>query len=199
MRSVFTDAVAEAAERGKLPFAAVCWREIRDWPVTLVREYWSSFRHKRKDVKMSAEIQRDILGEKAGLTQTAKTPWRDAVLAGLPHLHKTTGKTKAPPISSADRPGLAQRARPEDDARDHGEFEAVVMTLGSPPSTKMRIGLPNLFGAAATSCGLRTATEGYFRNRSSRHQLLSSGKTLAYLTLLRGSAIISATVSRQVW
>ena len=27
----------------------------------------------------------------------------------------------------------------------------------------------------------------------------SSGKTLAYLTLLRGSAIISATVSRQVW
>ena len=27
----------------------------------------------------------------------------------------------------------------------------------------------------------------------------SSGKTLSYLTLERGSAIISATVSRQVW
>lgn len=86
MQVVFTEAMAEAAERGKLPLAVVCWREMRDWPITLVRECCFSFKHRRKDVKMSAEIQRDILGEKAGLTQTAQTPWRDAVLAGLPHL-----------------------------------------------------------------------------------------------------------------
>jgi hypothetical protein len=31
------------------------------------------------------------------------------------------------------------------------------------------------------------------------YQPSSPGKTLAYSTLLRGSAIMSATVSRQVW
>ena len=36
------------------------------------------------------------------------------------------------------------------------------MILGSPSMTKTRIGVPNLFGIAATSCGLRTVKEAIF-------------------------------------
>ncbi len=44
MRTVFADAVAEAAGRGGASLASVCWREVRDWPRVLLSEYWLNVR-----------------------------------------------------------------------------------------------------------------------------------------------------------
>ena len=44
MRTVFADAVAEAAGRGGASLVSVCWRELRDWPRVLLSEYWLNVR-----------------------------------------------------------------------------------------------------------------------------------------------------------
>jgi len=60
MRAVFTDAVAEAAEQGRLPVAMVCLREVRDLPSALLREIVSDSRDRRKEALMSGTIRSPV-------------------------------------------------------------------------------------------------------------------------------------------
>ena len=89
LQAVFAKAAAEAAGRGVLSLVKVCLWELRDWPVTLVREHWFSFRHGRKDMSMNVRTHSNNRGVEAVLSDFAHqevSPWRDVVLAGLPHL-----------------------------------------------------------------------------------------------------------------
>ncbi len=40
MEAVIQEQLADAAAQGDLPFLQVCWREIRELPLSLVREHW---------------------------------------------------------------------------------------------------------------------------------------------------------------
>ncbi|MFH1486916.1 MAG: hypothetical protein ABIH46_12665, partial [Chloroflexota bacterium] len=44
MSTVFHDAASEAGRRGGYALARLCLRELRDWPVSLVREHWARIR-----------------------------------------------------------------------------------------------------------------------------------------------------------
>ena len=48
LQSTFAEAMAEAAGRGGWALAAVCWRELRDWPIALLNEHWTYLKHKRR-------------------------------------------------------------------------------------------------------------------------------------------------------
>lgn len=52
MHAVFADAVAEAAEQGGTSLTGVCLRELRDWPKTLLSEYWLSARIWNREATM---------------------------------------------------------------------------------------------------------------------------------------------------
>ena len=53
MQAVFADTVAEAAEKGRRLLAAVCLREARDLPSSLLREIVSDSRDRRKEALIS--------------------------------------------------------------------------------------------------------------------------------------------------
>jgi hypothetical protein len=63
MRVVFAEAVAEAAAYGRMALLAVCLRELKDWPESLLREHWSSQISRVKEVIMSQVVgENDIPG-----------------------------------------------------------------------------------------------------------------------------------------
>lgn len=70
MREVFASAVSEAARRGVISLARACLRELRDLPASLARGHWYALR--TKGVAMNEISQ--------------PGSWKDAALAGLPHL-----------------------------------------------------------------------------------------------------------------
>jgi hypothetical protein len=57
MQVVFADAVAEAAEQGRLPLAVVCLRETRDLLSAVLREIVSGSTDRRKEALISAAIR----------------------------------------------------------------------------------------------------------------------------------------------
>jgi hypothetical protein len=61
MQEVFAEAVEAAVKRGWLSLVAVCLREMRDWPVTLLREHWFSTKHRGEEASMKGSLER--LGE----------------------------------------------------------------------------------------------------------------------------------------
>jgi hypothetical protein len=71
-QSVFTEALGEAADRGRLAMAAVCARELCDWPGSLLREHWSAL--------TSKEVTMDTIA-----TKSSPGSWGAAILAGSPH------------------------------------------------------------------------------------------------------------------
>jgi hypothetical protein len=77
MRSVFAEAYQEALRRGWRGIAALCWRELRDWPRALVSAYWSNLKENAWRHVMS-----EISLEKEGKEMTP----RGALLAALPPL-----------------------------------------------------------------------------------------------------------------
>ncbi len=70
MHAVFAEAVREAAGRDAASLIKVCLQEIKDFPMSLLHEYWHTLKTKG-----------------IGLAE-ARTPgsWWAAILAGLPHL-----------------------------------------------------------------------------------------------------------------
>ncbi len=70
MQTVFANVASKAARRGAMPLARACLRELRDLPASLVREHWHALR--TKGVAMNETSQPGA--------------WKDAALAGLPHL-----------------------------------------------------------------------------------------------------------------
>ena len=70
MQEVFANAVSEAAQRDAMSLARVCLRELRDLPASLVREHWYA-----------------LIAKGVAMSETRQPgSWKDAVLAGLPHL-----------------------------------------------------------------------------------------------------------------
>lgn len=70
MQSVFAEAVAEAVGRDATSLIKVCLREIKDFPMSLLREYW----HTLKTTGIGVDETR------------MPGSWWAATLAGLPHL-----------------------------------------------------------------------------------------------------------------
>lgn len=70
MQAVFANVASEAARRDAMSLARACLRELRDLPASLVREHWHALR-----AKGVAMIETNPPGA-----------WKDAALAGLPHL-----------------------------------------------------------------------------------------------------------------
>ena len=56
MQVVFADAVAEATECGEKALLVVCLLELKDWPGSLLREYWSNLRERIVEDMMSETI-----------------------------------------------------------------------------------------------------------------------------------------------
>lgn len=56
MIAVFADAVVETAESGSGGLLALCLRELKDWPRSLLREHWSSLRVQIGEVLMTKMV-----------------------------------------------------------------------------------------------------------------------------------------------
>jgi len=93
MRQVFVDAVADVKSsnatslRRGLYLGALCWRELRGALVSLLREHWHDLTAEESTMREPAEINGDAGGIQA-IRGEGNEPasWRDAALAGLPHL-----------------------------------------------------------------------------------------------------------------
>ncbi len=88
MCAVFEQALAEAAKQGNGPVVAICLRELRDWPPTVLREHWSSFK-RGKGATMNKGVDTiSLLGSPSAILANENEPgaWKDALLAALPHL-----------------------------------------------------------------------------------------------------------------
>ncbi len=88
MCAVFERAVAEAAKRGNGSVVAVCLRELRDWPPTVLREHWSSLKRGKEATMNKALETNSLLGSSFAILANENEPgaWKDALLAALPHL-----------------------------------------------------------------------------------------------------------------
>jgi len=93
MRQVFADAVADVETsharylRRALSLGALCWRELRGALVSLLHEHWHEVTRKEIRMRESAAINRAAGGTQAILEEGHEPgSWRDAALAGLPHL-----------------------------------------------------------------------------------------------------------------
>ena len=84
MRAVFEDSVAEAVERGGWALVAVCWRELRDWPMALSREHWADLKNKKNEADMSASTERFNTPE--GHEARAGGARPEALMGALPFL-----------------------------------------------------------------------------------------------------------------
>ena len=81
MQVVFVDAVAAAVERGRLSLAAVCLREARDLPSSLLREMVSHLRSRGKEALMSETDQNRCRAEGTGsIPRDSPASWPAAVL-----------------------------------------------------------------------------------------------------------------------
>jgi len=87
MQDVFVDATTEARKWGLLAYLAVVFREVRDLPVSLAREYRNVIVHKEGAMNKTSDANSiaNHSSPEANLNQSL-TPWWQAVLAGLPHL-----------------------------------------------------------------------------------------------------------------
>ena len=87
MQGVFIDATTEARKWGLLALLAVVLRELRDLPVSLVREYRYVLVHMEgfmQESKGANSVTKHIASEEK--LDQYQAPWWQAVLAGLPHL-----------------------------------------------------------------------------------------------------------------
>jgi hypothetical protein len=86
MRAVFAEAAARAAEEGWGPLTRLSLRELRDWPGALVRAHWRAL---RKETTMTEHAKSTIPPSNDGAASQipySPAPWREAALAGLPHV-----------------------------------------------------------------------------------------------------------------
>ncbi|MCJ7661905.1 MAG: hypothetical protein MUO67_22395 [Anaerolineales bacterium] len=87
MQEVFVDAMIEARERSVSAVFQIITRELKDMPMSLGREYWHAFTRMEGTMDRIIEANGGLVEEGSsapvGVTQA---PWRQAVLAGLPHL-----------------------------------------------------------------------------------------------------------------
>jgi hypothetical protein len=81
MKSVFAVAVTEAAQRGAFALAGVCWRELRDLPLVLLREYRFSSSGWEESVRAMIETPED-----GTFLRDEPTFWREALLGMIPLL-----------------------------------------------------------------------------------------------------------------
>ena len=87
MQGVFVDAITEARKRGIVTSLVVVFRELRDLPVSLVREYRYVIAHMEgfmQETKGANSVTKYIASEEK--LDQYQAPWWQAVLAGLPHL-----------------------------------------------------------------------------------------------------------------
>jgi hypothetical protein len=85
MRAIFAEAADEAATRGWVSLAGFLLRELRDWPGALLQAHWRAL---RKGTMMNEKIENAAVpsdNPPALLDRYAPAPWREALLAGLPH------------------------------------------------------------------------------------------------------------------
>ena len=87
MQDVFIDAATEARKWGLLAYLVVVFREVRDLPVSLAREYRNVIVHKEGAMNKTSDANSiaNHSSPEENLNQSL-TPWWQAVLAGLPHL-----------------------------------------------------------------------------------------------------------------
>jgi len=87
MLGVFVEALTEARKRNTTTLLSVVYRELRDLPVNLVREYQHVLAHREGIMKESIEASgnADRCISQVHINYLP-TPWWQAVLAGLPHL-----------------------------------------------------------------------------------------------------------------
>jgi len=87
MSTVFASQVADAAGRGVRWLLVVCLREVRDAPRVLLCEHWREARRKGQEVSMRGWIRtRHARDDLTADLVVGPGSWRDAALAGLPHL-----------------------------------------------------------------------------------------------------------------
>src|SRR3989304_853762 len=73
MRAVSAETAEDAARRGKIALITLCLRELRDMPISLLREHLHALT--AQEIKMNSTAAKNAPGS-----------WRDATLAGLPHV-----------------------------------------------------------------------------------------------------------------
>jgi hypothetical protein len=81
MQAVFSEAINEAARRGRVSLATVFLREVWDLPGNALREHWSQ----KEEPTMSTAMNFDN-STAAPMFDHQPGAWKDAALAGLPHL-----------------------------------------------------------------------------------------------------------------
>lgn len=87
MQDVFADSAIEAYRRGALALLSVIWRELRDMPVSLGRQNWHALAHKERSMNSPIEANGAVRYQNSDeRVSQPQAPWRQAVLAGLPHL-----------------------------------------------------------------------------------------------------------------
>jgi len=86
MREVFIDTLDGEAARGWAPVLRLALREIGDWPGALLQAYWHAIRKETivKEPTKVTEVDVHALSDEG--TCHAASPWREAVLAGVPHV-----------------------------------------------------------------------------------------------------------------
>jgi|GEM_PF-1407265 len=77
MRAVFAEASQEALGRGWRGIAALCWRELRDWPGAVASAYWSN---------LKKNAWRHVMSEISLEREGGEIAPRGALLAALPPL-----------------------------------------------------------------------------------------------------------------
>lgn len=87
MLATFEDLLIPAAQAGRLALLRVCWRELRDLPRLLLRAYWEQIRKPTKELHMAGSEILGVSYQKPPTLSSADqpAPWREAILAGLPH------------------------------------------------------------------------------------------------------------------
>ena len=81
MQAVFSEAINEAARRGRVSLATVFLREVWDLPGNALREHWSQ----KEEPTMSTAMNFDN-STAAPMFDHQPGAWKDAALAGLPHV-----------------------------------------------------------------------------------------------------------------
>jgi hypothetical protein len=85
MEAVFAEALAGTAAQGWASLASLLLRELRDWPGALLRAHWYAL---KKEKMMGGNMESTVFSSDVPPTledRHAPVPWREALLAGLPH------------------------------------------------------------------------------------------------------------------
>lgn len=81
MRAVFAAALADATTRGRFSLAAVCWRELRDLPESLLRAYWLRLRQRVRSLAPASQLGGGMMEDR---NADRRLPWSEIWIGLIP-------------------------------------------------------------------------------------------------------------------